>query len=118
MFGSIGFPEIVMIMLVALMLFGPKKLPEIAKLIGNTVRDFKKTINDAKSTIQEEIDKADIGDDIKNIKDDLKEFTNLESSLKNSIKDELKNLDITDDIKKTKKEIEKAVEDIDDSKNK
>lgn len=116
MFGSIGFPEIVMIMLVVLMLFGPKKLPEIAKLLGNTLREFKRTINDAKSTIQEEIDKADIGEDFKSIKNDIKEVTNLESSLKNSIKEEFKKFDITEDIEKTKKEIEKAVEDDNDSK--
>ncbi|MEN8222096.1 MAG: Sec-independent protein translocase protein TatB [Acidobacteriota bacterium] len=117
MFGSIGFPEIIMIMLVVLMLFGPKKLPEIAKLLGNTVRDFKRTINDAKSTIQEELDKADLGDDIKNIKEDLSEVANLESSIKDSIKDEFKKFDITDDIKKTKKEIEDAVEEEVDAKN-
>ncbi len=117
MFGSIGFPELIMIMLVVLMLFGPKKLPEIAKLLGNTVRDFKRTINDAKATIQEELDKADISDEIKNIKDDLSEVANLENTIKDSIKDEFKKFDISDDIKKTKKEIEDAVEEEVDGKN-
>ncbi len=111
MLGSIGFPEIVMIMLVVLMLFGPKKLPEIAKLLGNTVREFKKTINDAKATIQEEIDKADIREDFESIKKDLNEVTNIERTIKDSIKKEFNKIGISDDLNEVKKEIENGIED-------
>lgn len=90
MLGSIGFPELVMIMLVILLLFGPKKLPEIAKLLGSTIREFKKTINDAKSSIQEEMDKADISDD-------LTEILDIKESIKNTIKSEIEILDFKDD---------------------
>jgi len=117
MLGSIGFPEIIMIMLVALMLFGPKKLPEIAKLLGNTIREFRKTINDAKATIQDEIDKADIGDDLESIKNDLNEVTNIKNSIKDSIKKEFKKIDITDDINEVKKEIEEVEDEIDRKEN-
>lgn len=71
MFGSIGFPEIIMIFIVVLLVFGPKKLPEIAKMMGKTIRDFKRTVNDAKATIEEEFDKADITKDIKDLKDNI-----------------------------------------------
>ena len=97
MLGSIGFPEIVMIMLVVLLLFGPKKMPEIAKLLGTTIREFKKTINDAKASIQEELDNADISDDLINLKDDLKEITNIKESIKNNIKSEIDILDTDND---------------------
>ncbi len=113
MFGSLGFPEIVMIMLVALILFGPKKLPEIAKLLGNTIREFKKTINEAKATIQDEIDKADISEDLESIKNDLNEVTKIKSSIKDSIKNEFKKFDISNDINEINKEIEESGDDID-----
>ncbi len=75
MIGSIGFPEIIMIFIVALLLFGPKKLPEIAKMLGNTIREFRRTVNDAKSAIEEEIEKADITADFKNMNKDLKDMS-------------------------------------------
>lgn len=65
MFGSIGFPELILIFIVALIVFGPNKLPEIAKTLGKTMRDFRKTVNDAKSTIEAEIEKVDTLKDIK-----------------------------------------------------
>jgi Tat protein translocase TatB subunit len=71
MFGSIGFPEIIMIFIVVLLLFGPSKLPDFAKMFGKTVREFRKTINEAKSTIEEEIEKVDVAQDLKQ---DLKEI--------------------------------------------
>jgi Tat protein translocase TatB subunit len=75
MFGSIGFPELLMILVVALLVFGPKKLPEIAKMLGKTLREFRKTVNDAKATIEEEIEKADISKDLKEMDKDIKEIT-------------------------------------------
>ncbi len=96
MLGSIGFPEIVMIMLVILMLFGPKKLPEIAKLLGSTIREFKKTVNDAKASIQEELEKTDISEDLVNLKDDLKEISNIKNTITKNIID---GIDIPDPTK-------------------
>ncbi len=113
MLGSIGFPEIVMILLVVLLLFGPKKLPEIAKLLGTTIREFKRTVNDAKASIQEELDKADISEDLINLKSDLNEISNIKDSLKDSIEKQLDVSELTEDIKlqdvKDKK-MEKKVE--------
>ncbi len=74
MIGSLGFPEILMIFVVALIVFGPKKLPDFAKTLGRTIREFRKTINDAKASIEDEIDKADITGEIKELNKEIKEI--------------------------------------------
>jgi sec-independent protein translocase protein TatA len=42
MFGSLGIPELLIIMAIALMVFGPRKLPELAKALGQSINEFKK----------------------------------------------------------------------------
>lgn len=71
MFGSIGFPELILIFMVVLLVFGPNKLPEFAKMFGKVVRDFRSTVEEAKSTIQEEIDKTEVVGDIRTMKQEL-----------------------------------------------
>jgi TatA/E family protein of Tat protein translocase len=68
MFGNIGFPELLIILAVALLIFGPKKLPEVGKSIGRAVREFRRTSDEIKERIEEEIRM----DEFKEIKDDLK----------------------------------------------
>jgi sec-independent protein translocase protein TatA len=46
MFGSLGAPELIMIFVVALLVFGPSKLPDLGKSLGEAIRGFKKAIND------------------------------------------------------------------------
>ncbi len=46
MFGSLGAPELLVIFLVALIVFGPTKLPEFGKSMGEAIRGFKKAINE------------------------------------------------------------------------
>jgi sec-independent protein translocase protein TatA len=50
MFGSLGAPELIVIFIVALLVFGPSKLPELGKSLGEAIRGFKKAINDAENT--------------------------------------------------------------------
>jgi TatA/E family protein of Tat protein translocase len=59
--GNLGMPELIMIMLLALILFGPKKLPEIGKQVGKALGEFKRASNDLKRSIQDEMDKAQAG---------------------------------------------------------
>jgi sec-independent protein translocase protein TatA len=50
MFGSLGAPELIVIFIVALLVFGPSKLPELGKSLGEAIRGFKKAINDDEKT--------------------------------------------------------------------
>ena len=47
MFGNLGFPELLIIMVVILLLFGAKRIPEIAGSMGKGIKEFKKNIIDA-----------------------------------------------------------------------
>ena len=67
MFGNIGFPEILVILAIALLIFGPKKLPEIGKSIGRALREFRKTSDDIKEKIEEEIQ----ADEFRDIKEEI-----------------------------------------------
>ncbi len=46
MFGSLGMPELIVILVVALVVFGPSKLPDLGKSLGEAIRGFKKAINE------------------------------------------------------------------------
>jgi len=50
MLGSLGAPELIVIFLVALIVFGPTKLPEFGKSLGEAIRGFKKAINEPDKT--------------------------------------------------------------------
>jgi len=56
MFGNIGATEIIVIAVVALLLFGPKKLPEMMQSVGKGIKDFKKSLNDVEEEIKNSID--------------------------------------------------------------
>jgi len=58
MFGPIGMPELILIFVVALLVFGPKKLPEIGKSLGRGLAEFKKASEDLKKTIEDEIEQG------------------------------------------------------------
>lgn len=58
MFPAIGMPEMMVIMIVVLLLFGSKRLPDLARGIGKSMREFKKAAEDVKREI-------DISDDFK-----------------------------------------------------
>jgi sec-independent protein translocase protein TatA len=55
MLGSIGMPELIVIFLIALVIFGPRKLPELGRSLGKGIAEFKRASNELKSTLEEEI---------------------------------------------------------------
>lgn len=60
MFGSIGFPEIIVILVLATLLFGPKKIPELGRTIGKGLREFKKSTSGIMDSLN-----ADINEPVK-----------------------------------------------------
>jgi len=67
MFGSVGIPELIMIFIVALLLFGPKKLPEIGRSLGKALGEFKRATNDLQRSLEEEV----AADDLRQTKREL-----------------------------------------------
>src|SRR5438477_3233206 len=55
MFGSIGMPELIIIFVIALIIFGPRKLPELGRSLGKSIAEFKRASNELRSTLEEEI---------------------------------------------------------------
>ncbi|PWU68688.1 MULTISPECIES: twin-arginine translocase TatA/TatE family subunit [Gracilibacillus] len=54
MLSNIGFPGLILILIIALVIFGPSKLPEIGKAVGSSLREFKKATNDLMNEDKEE----------------------------------------------------------------
>lgn len=57
MLSSIGFPGLILILITALVIFGPSKLPEIGKAVGSSLREFKKATNDMMNDNKDESSK-------------------------------------------------------------
>jgi TatA/E family protein of Tat protein translocase len=53
--GPIGFPELLIIFIVALIVFGPRKLPELGRSLGKGLAEFKRASNELRNTLDEEI---------------------------------------------------------------
>ena len=55
MFGSLGVPELILIFAVALIVFGPRRLPEIGRTLGKALGEFKRATDELKNTIEREV---------------------------------------------------------------
>lgn len=74
--GPIGMGEVIVLFILALLIFGPKKLPELGKTFGKGMAEFKRASNELKSTFQREMD---------NIEHETREVKNLSSSVSRDI---------------------------------
>ncbi len=54
MFSNIGIPGLILILVLALIIFGPKKLPEIGRAMGQTLNEFKKSTRDLTSDVMDD----------------------------------------------------------------
>lgn len=55
MLPSIGIPELIVILTIALIVFGPRKLPELGRSLGRSLNEFKRASNELRNTLDEEI---------------------------------------------------------------
>ena len=75
--GQLGFSEILVIFIIALLVFGPKKLPDLGKSLGKGIREFRKATDELKSSWEEQVKDIsaplnDVKKDIHNMREDLK----------------------------------------------
>jgi Tat protein translocase TatB subunit len=56
MFGTLGGPEILLLLVLALIVFGPRKLPDIGKSMGKMLSEFRRASNDFRRTIEDEVE--------------------------------------------------------------
>jgi len=83
MFG-IGMPEMILILAIALIVIGPKKLPDLAKSLGRAMREFKRATSEFKESIE-------IDDEVKELKDVKKSFGDLSDEIR-------ENMDLTKEL--------------------
>jgi sec-independent protein translocase protein TatA len=55
MFGSVGMPELLIIMIIALMIFGPRRLPELGRAVGQTINEFRKGANNLRESVEDDV---------------------------------------------------------------
>lgn len=74
-FTGVGFAEILFVLLVALLVFGPRRLPEIGRMLGQGMRKFKMATTELTQTLTEEVNR-----EVREVKDELKEASEEVSS--------------------------------------
>jgi sec-independent protein translocase protein TatA len=55
MFGSIGVPELVIVLVIALLIFGPRRLPEIGRSLARTIAEYKRATTEVHDAVEDEI---------------------------------------------------------------
>ena len=58
--GNVGFPELIVIFVVALLVFGPKRLPELGRSLGRGLSEFRRASSELKTSIEREMNAAEV----------------------------------------------------------
>lgn len=75
MFG-LGVPELIVIFVIALIVFGPKKLPDLGRALGRGIAEFKRASQEVKESIETEVRNAGQSIDVKKLKDEVEGLEN------------------------------------------
>jgi sec-independent protein translocase protein TatA len=78
MFGPIGMPEMIAIFLIALLLFGPKKLPELGRTLGKAITEFRRASNELKATFESHL--SELEKENESLKQAVNSYTNTDYS--------------------------------------
>ncbi len=95
MFGTLGMPELILIFVVALLLFGPRKMPQIGKSVGRALGEFRRASNEFKRTIEDEVaadDLRDVGKDLKGLRDVGNDLRDLKRTIEKPIETTMKKM--------------------------
>ena len=90
MFGSMGMPEMMMIFVVALILFGPRQMPQIGKSIGKALGEFRRASNEFKRTIEDEVageDLVELKKGLEEVRDVGREITSIRDNVAKKMED-------------------------------
>ena len=99
MFG-IGMPELILILAVALIVLGPKKLPDLAKSLGRALREFKKATSELKESITVDNELTDVKKTFDEMDNDIRKTVDVNLDFD----DKAKNTSVSSSDKKSKKE--------------
>ena len=86
MFGNLGLPELILIFIVALVVFGPEKLPEVAKTIAKTIKGFRKEMAGVRKSIEDEL--GDITGELEDINNEIILAGDLVETPENKVEEE------------------------------
>ncbi len=103
MFG-IGMPEMLLILAIALIVIGPKKLPDLAKSLGRAMREFKKATNEFKETMHIDSELAEVKNAFNGISDDVKEAVDLKLEPEKKLDDQTQTDTADEEKNETKNE--------------
>ncbi len=105
MFG-IGMPELILILAVALIVLGPKKLPDLAKSLGRALREFKKATSELKESITVDNELTDVKKALDEVNDNIRESVDVNID----VDDKAKKASVSSNDKKSKKELQEKVD--------